>query len=173
MKTDLAALARGASPKTRAAINAAMGGKAPTTKRKRTPGPLRGPCPYPARVESDGSITFTIDALRLPSLANLRDWRVRSRHMKACRGLVSACLLMGGVRAIRFPCAIDIVRVGPRPLDSDNATISGKGIRDAIAEHFGFNDGDPRVTWSVTQAREAYAVRVTIRAVEEQSERGV
>jgi hypothetical protein len=47
-----------------------------------------------------------------------------------------------------------ITRIGPRRLDDDGATTSGKPIQDGIADALGINDRDPRVTWlPVDQAK--------------------
>lgn len=40
-----------------------------------------------------------------------------------------------------------LTRVSPKPFDDDNNAAALKSVRDGMAEAFGINDADPRVTW--------------------------
>lgn len=51
------------------------------------------------------------------------------------------------------PLKVTITRVAPGKLDSDNLTGSAKHVRDGIADALGIDDGDPRITWVVEQAK--------------------
>lgn len=107
--------------------------------------------------------------IRTVSVANLREhWRVKARRAKAERDAV-ALLLRPMLRAEPLgawvPCAVTIVRIAPRELDSDNLVRSQKHVRDAIAAGLGVDDRDPRVIWYVVQRRgrvREYAVEITI-----------
>ena len=46
---------------------------------------------------------------------------------------------------------ITIVRFGAKPLDGDNLQSACKGIRDAIAKWFGFDDADRFIQWQYGQ----------------------
>lgn len=68
---------------------------------------------------------------------------------------------------ITLPCAITLVRIGKRKLDSDNLPVSMKYIRDAIADCLipglppGRADGDMRLSWQYDQ-KKAYGNAVGI-----------
>lgn len=81
-----------------------------------------------------------------------RDARVRGR---VC-SLVAPVLL---AHRVRPPCVVVLVRVSPRPLDSDNAASSLKRVRDGVADALGIDDADPRVSWVVEQRRGPAKVR--------------
>lgn len=57
---------------------------------------------------------------------------------------------------------VRLTRVGPRRLDDDNCQSSLKHVRDAIADVFGIDDGEPCWSWNYGQDKGDYAVRVTI-----------
>ena len=58
---------------------------------------------------------------------------------------------------------IELTRLAPRRLDSDNLAGSCKHIRDGIADWFGVDDGDARYQWAYAQEKsKEYGVRVTI-----------
>lgn len=40
-----------------------------------------------------------------------------------------------------------LTRISPRPFDDDNGAAAFKSVRDGIAEAWGIDDADPRVTW--------------------------
>lgn len=42
-----------------------------------------------------------------------------------------------------------LTRISPKPFDDDNNTAALKSVRDGMAEAWGINDADPRVTWVV------------------------
>ncbi len=110
---------------------------------------------------------FTIP-VRLESTANKREhWAPKARRAKQHRTTaLYAMHLAAGGRAIALPCVVTIMRVAPRPLDTDNLAISAKSCRDGIADYLGVKDNDPRVTWNYAQCRgdkpKLYEVFVTV-----------
>lgn len=84
-----------------------------------------------------------------------RDARVRGR---VC-SLVAPVLL---AHRVRPPCVVVLVRISPRPLDSDNAASALKRVRDGVADALGIDDADQRVSWVVEQRRGPAKVRGVI-----------
>jgi hypothetical protein len=79
----------------------------------------------------------------------------------------------GASRAVltgRDRVTVTMARVAPRELDDDNLRGALKAVRDGIADAFGVNDRDPRVTWVYGQRRgstpRTYAVQVDIERAE-------
>lgn len=113
---------------------------------------------------------YTIDGLRLPSVANLREhWSKRAKRTKSHRTLALA-YTRAALRAPLPPGRLDVslVRIAPRALDSDNLASACKGLRDGIADALGIDDGDRRLTWSYGQRKGAprqYGVQVAVVAV--------
>lgn len=72
-----------------------------------------------------------------------------------------------GQDAIPFPLFVLITRRGKQKLDSDNLAISGKHVRDGIADALGVDDGDEsKVTWNYRQEHSPrYSARVEIESV--------
>lgn len=109
---------------------------------------------------------FTVP-VRLESTANKREhWGARARRAKAHRHATYYAIAAAAKPAKSpLPCVVTIMRVAPRPLDTDNLAISAKAIRDQIAYHLGVNDNDPRVEWRYKQCKgepKVYEVFVTI-----------
>ena len=52
-----------------------------------------------------------------------------------------------------LPLEVELVRVAPRSLDSDNLTSSLKAVRDGVADWLGVDDGDERVRWTYGQRK--------------------
>lgn len=100
--------------------------------------------------------------LKIPSAANLREHPMaRYRRAKSQR----AAAIVVPVHPL--PCIVRLIRIAPRPLDSDNLQSAFKSLRDGIADRLGVKDNDPRVRWEYDQQRGApklYAVRVEVRA---------
>lgn len=115
------------------------------------------------------SLQCVIPGLKLVSEANVRQhWAEKARRVKSQRAITLAVLRVhfGTKASEKFaaPYVVTITRVGPRRLDSDNATGSAKAVRDAVAEWLALDDGDTqRVTFRVQQetGRE-YAVRIEV-----------
>lgn len=113
-------------------------------------------------------VDVTIPGLKLVSEANRRDhWAARHRRVRAQKNLVTLVLNGALPRNVLVvgPVEVTITRISPRRLDDDNATISAKAVRDAIAAALGVNDGSDVVRWRVEQAKGEPAVRIEIRAV--------
>lgn len=100
--------------------------------------------------------------LKLPSGANLREhWATRARRASKHRHL--AFLLVAANRPLpALPVTITLTRVAPRALDSDNLAYAFKATRDGIADAYGLDDRDPRITWCYSQEHGAAAIRIDI-----------
>lgn len=112
-------------------------------------------------------LVVTIPGLRLQSDGNAREHHMaRYRRRKAARtavGLVVRAALHGG--GVSAPLEVTVTRIGPKPLDADNAWSSAKAAIDGVADALGVDDADPRITWKVEQRRgkpREYAVEVRI-----------
>lgn len=127
--------------------------------------------------KAGGMTTFTIEGLRLPSLANLRLHWAKLAKLKATQKLVarSSTLAHADVWRCRLPMVITLTRIGPRKLDVDNLAASLKGTIDGIALALDVDDGDDGLEWRFKQeraakgAKHAYGVRVEIAAKGEEA----
>lgn len=111
-------------------------------------------------------IEFELPGMRLVNSANERvHWAVRARRAKTQRQeayLATRAALVGNF-SLEPPMTITIERVGKRRMDSDGLAISGKGVRDGIADALGIDDGNPCLTWVYRQSvGKAYSVKITI-----------
>lgn len=72
-------------------------------------------------------------------------------------------LEMHGWKPITDPRVVVLTRISPKPFDDDNNAAALKSVRDGMAEAWGINDADPRVTW-VTDWRKgkAHAVEAAL-----------
>lgn len=86
----------------------------------------------------------------------------RRRDLKSVTLMALRCNV--GQVAPVLPATVVITRVGKQRMDDDNVAFACKGLRDAVAEWLGIDDGDERVTW-VYRARtgKAYAVEIELR----------
>lgn len=127
-------------------------------------GSFEVPEPGPVRHEVQAQLP-----IRLVSEANLREhWRARDKRASDQRGTTLRCLSSIPFVTPKPPLVVTIVRVAPRKLDDDNLAISGKHVRDGIADYLGVDDGDPRITWRYEQAQGEpgqYATRIQIEEV--------
>lgn len=114
--------------------------------------------------------------MAMPSLANARGFtggkiaRIK-RHQRCLVGEALHVLHNGPLRKSRLnelPLTIELVRVAPRALDSDNNDTSLKAVRDAVTEWIGHSDDShPLLRWvygaPVVDGRPRYqAARITI-----------
>ena len=112
-------------------------------------------------VEIRGGWTLWIPGLKLVSEANAHEhWRERQRRAKEQHLLVGA--MLGLARKPQLPLRVVITRVSPQALDTDNATGSGKHVRDAVARWLGIDDRSTAVEWIVVQEKGAIGTRVEI-----------
>ncbi len=114
-------------------------------------------------------IEFALPGMRLVNLANDHThWRVRQRRAADQRGTAKVVARAHGVDGgIGLPLRVTITRIGPGRLDSDGLTISGKHVRDGIADALGIDDGDPRIEWLVLAERaKTWSVRVVVQRAE-------
>jgi hypothetical protein len=71
--------------------------------------------------------------------------------------LVRACKM-------RPPFEVEIVRVGPVHMDSDNVVGSAKHVRDTIAKLLGVDDGDEsKIRFDYGELRGPFSVKVMIK----------
>lgn len=112
-------------------------------------------------------VSFRIPSIRLRNIANVRwHWSQRARHAAAQRTAARAFATraLAGIAPVG-DIVVTIVRVAPRAMDSDGATIAAKHVRDGIADALRLDDGDRRLTWHVAQRKgepREYAVEVTV-----------
>ena len=99
--------------------------------------------------------------IRTVSGANVREhWAKRAKRARVER---YGCYIATPVAKV--PCSVKLVRIAPRPLDSDNLAISFKACRDGIADRLGVDDGDSRIDWQYAQEKgepKQYAIRIEI-----------
>lgn len=110
-------------------------------------------------------IAYTIPNLRLVNIANARmHWAQRAKLMASHR-IIGRSSFLANADAWRsqLPLTITIVRLGVRDMDSDGLAISGKGLRDGIADAIGCDDNDPRLTWEYRQERAPKGMRFGVR----------
>lgn len=106
--------------------------------------------------------------IRTVSLANQREhWATRAKRASRERSY-SKWMFQSGLLGQRRPAgdrlAIELTRLAPRKLDSDNLAGACKSIRDGIADALGIDDGSELVTWTYRQEKDkGYAVRVTVK----------
>lgn len=100
--------------------------------------------------------------LRLYSEANVRGaWQGRWKRSREQRRLLAAAArnaLTGEWReylAKGGACCVVLIRIAPRPLDTDNLLAALKAVRDGLADGLGRTDADSRVLWLYDQQRRA------------------
>lgn len=91
---------------------------------------------------------------RIVSVANAREhWAAKARRtaqeradaQTRCRQQLDRSAVIRGMDDVGL--AIHLIRVAPRPLDSDNCASAFKATRDGIADWLGIQDNDARVAW--------------------------
>jgi len=104
-------------------------------------------------------ITFTLP-IETVSEANVRvHWAVRADRAKKQR---SKALLLCPRWDAGPLLRVELVRLAPRRLDTDNLVSAVKAVRDGIAARLGVDDGSPLVEWRYGQMKGLPSVRVTI-----------
>jgi hypothetical protein len=108
--------------------------------------------------------------IRTVSEANARDhWRVRNARKKGQQE--AAYFAFKGAtrgRAVKLPCVVRFLRIGPHRLDSDNLAGAFKGIRDQLAQLLGADDGSDLIRWEYDQCaigERSYNVKVQVRSL--------
>lgn len=149
--------ARQTDPRAAAALRAPAGPRARASRSPAVAGTARW---------DGGAIVVDLPGLALLLSPNARYHRLAAAVMRAKeREAVARALaaLEGCPIPPRPPWHVEIVRVGPRTLDDDNATASAKGVRDAVAAWLEVDDGAvDLVRWSVSQLRGPLAVQIRI-----------
>lgn len=93
-------------------------------------------------------------------------WAKRAARAKAQR-LKARTLVAPRAAAVGLPVAVTLTRIAPSSgLDDDNLRGALKAVRDGVADAFGLDDRDGRVTWRYGQQRGAeYGVRIDMEAM--------
>lgn len=118
------------------------------------------------------SIVTTL-GIRVRSLNEREHTMVRAKRVARERGVTRLAMtpicrpwrlrLQGGLPRL----TIELTRLGPKLMDSDNNVGSLKHVRDGVADALGVDDGDPRLHWVYLQdcrRRRIYAVRIELDA---------
>jgi hypothetical protein len=115
-------------------------------------------------------ITHHFENLRLISEANNTDhWTAKHKRKKKIQ--LQLFPLKVALKRIDLPCVIEMVRIGPKPLDSDNLQMAAKCVRDQLSywlidcNEMGQSDNDPRITWLYKQEKRGsreYALIINI-----------
>lgn len=148
---------RQTDPRAAAALRAPAGPRARSSRSPTAAGTARW---------DGGAIVVDLPGLALLLSPNARYHRLaaavmRSKEREAVTRALAA--LEGCPIPPRPPWHVEIVRVGPRTLDDDNATASAKGVRDAVAAWLEVDDGAvDLVRWTVRQSRGHFAVQIRI-----------
>lgn len=109
-------------------------------------------------------IEFAI-AQKAPSVANLREhWSARAKRMKSQR---QAAMLKCPHWTEGALLVVELTRVGPRELDTDNLASALKGYRDGLAARLKIDDGSALVRWVYLQKKGEYEIRVRIYRADE------
>lgn len=121
------------------------------------------------------SVEIVIQLRTTTGLNEREHWAARARRVKNERCFVNGQLLIRvhhtrkaallRVLAGAGTIFVHLERVSPRPADDDNVIGGLKAVRDEIARWLGVDDGDPRLSWSYSQSRGKFAVKVTMTEV--------
>lgn len=109
--------------------------------------------------------------LRVVNTLNRREhWGPRSKRNAAHRAAVAMRLRLEPPPPL--PVVVTLTRVAPKPFDSDGLWASLKAVRDAIAAHYGVDDGptETRIQWHYAARRgevRQYGVEIDVRSATE------
>jgi hypothetical protein len=122
------------------------------------------------------AVSVEILGLRTVNEANAHEhWRKRARRVKAQRSLVTLALGAFGHRKPAFPLRVTLGRIAPRVMDTDNAIIALKSVRDAVAAWLEVDDGpsETRVEWAYASQRKGkdYGVSIAISSLPSPAEK--
>lgn len=117
-------------------------------------------------------LTITIPLRTTTGLNEREHWAARARRVKNERCFVEGRLLVTVHHARRAALkrvlagagvvSIHLERVSPKAADDDNVVGGLKAVRDEIARWLGVDDGDQRLSWSYSQSRGPFLVKVTL-----------
>ncbi len=106
--------------------------------------------------------------IRIVSESNAHEhWRPRQRRAKAQRTTVHT-LLRQRLFGMSLPVRVELVRIAPRELDTDNLQGAFKHVRDGVADALGVNDRDKRVAWTYEQRKgrpKQYGISIAVIAL--------
>lgn len=107
-------------------------------------------------------LTITITGLKMPSLANISDWKVANRAKQAQSAALKP--ILDGLARPPLPWDVVITRVAPKALDTaTNLDACAKRVVDLIARWVGVDDAtDEVVRYTVRQETGPVACRVRI-----------
>ncbi len=99
--------------------------------------------------------------LKIVSVANLREhWAVRAK--RARRQRLATYLALPPLPKAERVC-VELTRLGPRLLDSDNLVSALKSVRDGVSDRVGWDDADERYEWHYAQIRQPeHVLRVVL-----------
>lgn len=103
--------------------------------------------------------------VRIESTPNKREhWAAKAKRTSAQRS--TAYYVMKSLpRPAWSRMTVQLTRVAPRAMDSDNLASGFKAVRDGIADWLQIDDGSDRIAWTYAQAKgrvREYLVRVRI-----------
>jgi hypothetical protein len=137
--------------------------------------PLSPPAPPPSRPSTavataePGRWSITLEVgCQVRSEPNERcHWAVRRRRFQEQAGALRTAWEASPFAVVEswehlLPLRVTFTRVGKRKLDTDNLSGGFKGLRDALAELLGIDDGDELLTWEYQQERGQPGVRLHI-----------
>ena len=113
-------------------------------------------------------VTVHLGGLRLISELNRREHHMLTHKRKTSQQeIVHYAMWQSDLwEVFGLPLVVTITRLAPKLIrDDDNLTSCAKHVRDQVAKELGVDDGDPRVSWVVTQRREErYGVEIRFEA---------
>ena len=90
--------------------------------------------------------------------------RVKNQRLAARLALLPYAHELRALAALGGVIRVELVRVSPRKLDSDNLQGALKAVRDGVADALGLDDGSARYRWEYSQLKGQPSVSVTIAA---------
>lgn len=114
--------------------------------------------------------------LKNPLNGSREHWAVKSKRAKAQKATTTLMLKsnLPAIRATMIPWLgqahlathdVRLVRLyegRSKPMDDDGLSAAFKHVRDAVAEFFCIDDGDPRIRFTYAQAKGKAAVRIEL-----------
>lgn len=109
------------------------------------------------------SVDLVIPVRTCSEINQHRGWRRQHQRTKEQKR-VTWLLLNARATTPSLPCRVQMTRLAPRRLDSDNVESSTKWVRDAVAHWLGVDDADERVDWARVKQEKSkqYGVRIEI-----------
>lgn len=108
-----------------------------------------------------GALVIVLDGLAMPNISNIG---LRACITAKCRQKAALLPVLACLRPPPLPLRVTITRIAPKALDvGDNATISGKKVRDLLSRWIGVDDKtDDVVAYEVRQETGPVACRIVV-----------